>query len=58
MMVDNGGKQLPQALELTELRHGCQHLPSARSAAVLVSGRIGAVEIGILASHEAALLVV
>jgi len=33
-------------------------LPSTKSAGVLVSGGIGAVEVWILTAHEAALLVV
>ena len=58
MMRDIEGEQWPLALELTGLRRDCMLLPSLRSATMLVSSWIGAIEVGILTAHEAAVLVV
>ncbi len=58
VMIDIANECKRWAVEMTGLRRGNVELPSRDSAGMLVSGGIGTVEVGILASHEATLLVV
>jgi hypothetical protein len=58
VMVDMACEQLRCKQEATAQRSGPMELPSRGSAAMLMSDWIGAVEVGILAAHEATVLVV